>query len=118
MDLKVLSDDGDVLRLALTSGIVEGALVPDTAPFERLLGRDGYARTVLMSLAQVNLIDSRCMGWLLIVHQRFREAGGKLVVHSIPPHAMEIVEILRFELVFHIAEDEAAALEMLRAADS
>jgi len=78
MDLKVLSDDGDVLRLALTSGIVEGALVPDTAPFERLLGRDGYARTVLMSLAQVNLIDSRCMGWLLIVHQRFREAGGKL----------------------------------------
>lgn len=118
MDLKVLSDDGDVLRLEMTSGIVEGALVPDPAPFERVLGPDGYARTVLMSLAEVSLIDSRCMGWLLIIHGRFCKAGGKLVVHSIPPHAMEIVEVFRFELVFHIAEDEAAALEMLRAADS
>ncbi len=62
MDLKVLSDDGAVLRLEMTSGLVEGGLIPAPTPLELLLGPDGYARNVLMSLAEVNLIDTRCLG--------------------------------------------------------
>lgn len=117
MDLKLLSDDGDVLRVELTSGIVQGDFTPDLTPFENLLGPDRYRRKVLMSMSETALIDSRCLSWLLIVHKRFCEEGGKLVVHSVPPHVMEILGVLRFELVFQIAEDEAAALKLLRQED-
>lgn len=114
MDLKLLSDDGDVLRVEMTSGIVQGDYTPDLTPFEDLLGPDRYARNVLMSMSETTLIDSRCLGWLLIVQNRFCEDGGKLVVHTVPPHVMEMLQVLRFELVLQIAEDETAALELLR----
>jgi len=68
-----------------------------------------------MSLAEVTLIDTRCLGWLVMIHRRFCEAGGKLVVHSIRPQVTEILEVLRFELILDLAEDETAALGLLRA---
>jgi len=115
MDLKVLSDDGDVLRLKMTSGIVQEGFIPDlTTPLEDLLGPSGYARNVLVSLAEVPFVDSRCLGWLMMIHRRFCEAGGRLIFHSSPPSVTEALQILRFERVFRIAEDETAALEMLR----
>ena len=87
---------------------------PALKPFEDLLGPDGYTRSVLVSLAEITYIDSSCLGWLLINHKRFCAAGGRLVVHSIPPSVMEILGLVRFELVLYVAEDEQAALTFLR----
>ncbi len=50
-----------------------------------------------------------------MIHKRLSETGGRLVLHSIPPRTMEIVHILHFDTILHIAENEAAAMEMLRA---
>ena len=113
MDLKLLSDDGDVLRVEMTSGIVQGDYTPDLKPFEDLLGPLRYARNVLMSMAETTLIDSRCLGWLLTIHKRFNESGGRLVMHSVRPEVLEIMSVLRFEVILSIAEDEAGALELL-----
>jgi len=114
MDLKLISDDGDVLRVEMLGPIVESVMTPDLKPFEDLLGPQGYTRTVLVSMAEITLIDSRGLSWLLINHKRFRQTGGRLVVHSVHPQVMEILAVARFERVLHLAEDEPAALELLR----
>ena len=114
MDLKVLSDEGDVLRMEIVGPIVRSDVPPDLKPLESLLGPDGYARRVLISLAEITLIDSICLAWLLVLHKRFREAGGTMVVHSIPPPVMEILALIRFEQGLYLAEDETAAVALLR----
>ena len=117
MDVRRVSDDGNVLRLEAAAGFIRGDLLPDLRLFEDLLGPDGYARKVSLSLAEISLIDTFRMSWLLIIHKRFCQAGGKLVVHSIRPRVMEFLGVVRFECVLYLAEDEAAALELLRSED-
>jgi len=114
MDLKLLSDEGDVLRVEIAGPIVRSDVPPDSEPLDILLGHDGYARRVLISLAGITLIDSICLAWLLVLHRRFREAGGTMVVHSIGPAVMEILALVRFEQVLYLAEDETAALALLQ----
>jgi anti-anti-sigma regulatory factor len=113
MELRLLSDDGDVVRVELVGPLVRSDVPPDSEPLERLLGPEGYARRVLLSLADITLIDSLCLAWLLVLHKRFREAGGKIVVHSIGPAVMEILALIRFEQVLYVGEDETAALALL-----
>jgi ABC-type transporter Mla MlaB component len=113
MKLGLLSDDGDVLRLEMVGPVVRSDVLPDPEPLERLLGPAGYSRNVLISLAEITLIDSICLGWLLVLHRRFRESGGTMVVHSIGPQLTEVLALVRFERVLFVAEDEAAALAWL-----
>ena len=79
---------------------------------------DIYNRNVSLSLADAAFLDTRRIGRLLAAHERFRQEGGKLVVHSIRPQAMGLLEFLRLDLVLHIAEDEAAAQQLLRAGET
>ena len=118
MDIRLVSDDGDVLRLKAVARIVQGPPLPDPPPIDDLLGPDGYARNVLLSLAELVLMDTMGMSWLLILHKRFCQAGGRLVIHSVRPQVMEFLGIVRFENVLHIAEDEGAAAALLRVGDS
>ena len=114
MDLRLLSDEKDVLRVEIAGPIVRSDVPPESEPFESLLGPEGYARRVLISLAGITLIDSICLAWLLVLHKRFREAGGTMVVHSIRPPVIEILALVRFEQVLYVAEDETAALAVLQ----
>ncbi|MFH1922646.1 MAG: hypothetical protein ABIP48_22510 [Planctomycetota bacterium] len=118
MDVRLREDDGDVLRLEAVGGCVEIALLPDLRRFESFLGPGGYSRKVALGLAEIPFLDTFRMSWLLVAHKRFRESGGRLVVHSLGAQLMEFLEVVRFELVLYLAEDEAAALALLRAEDS
>ena len=90
----------------------------DLHSFDESPSPDVYGRNVSLSLADAAFIDTRCISRLLALHRRFRQEGGKLVVHSIRPRAMGLLKFLRLHLVFHIAEDEAAALQLLRAGET
>jgi len=114
VELRVLSDDGDVLRLELAGSVLRSDSTPDLALFDDLLGPGGYARSVSLSLAETRFIDTRCLAWLLALHKRFGEAGGRLVMHSIRPQLMDMLTMLRFAEILSIADDEAGALELLR----
>jgi len=114
MDMRLLSDDGNVLRLEMAGPVVRSDVQPDLKPFETLLGPAGYARNVLVSLAEITLIDSICLSWLLILNKRFLEAGGTLVLHSLRPPVTEIMALIRFEHILLIAENEAGALALLQ----
>jgi anti-anti-sigma factor len=113
MELRRLSDEGDVLRVEMVGPVVRSDVPPDPKPLEALLGPDGYRRRVLVSLADITHIDSICLAWLVVLHKRFREAGGRMVVHSIGPAVMEVLALIRFEQVLYVAEDEQAAVALL-----
>lgn len=83
----------------------------DLPPLDEFLTPDICARNVLLSLEDVVFVDSRSIGWLLAVHDRFRQRGGRLTVHSIRPQAHQSLAFLHLNDVFNIAADEAAALE-------
>jgi len=117
MDLRVISDDGDVLRLGIAGRILRSDTVPSLQPLDDLLGADGYARQISLDMAETTFIDTRCLGWLLTIHKRFQEAGGKLVIHSIRPHVVDILKMMNFDQILSIAGDEAAALELLQRND-
>ena len=112
--LKVLADGNGLLQLQLD----EESLRPDIAvghdPMAVLLGERGYGQPALLSLAETRFISSSGLGLLLIWHKRFRQAGGKLVLHSITTPVMETLRILRLEMVLNVAADTAAATEAAR----
>ena len=114
MDLRVLCDDEEVLRLEVVGRVVQENLDPDRDPLEGRLGDRGYARLVILNLARAEYIDSSGLALALVWHRRFLEAGGKLVLHSTPTHVMDTIRILRMDRVLHLAKDESAALALAR----
>jgi anti-anti-sigma factor len=114
VNVKVVSDDDDVLQLQLT----EQALRPDADaehdPMTPLLGERGYARAAALSLANTVYVSSAGLALLLRWHKRFREAGGKLILHSITASVMETLRILQMELVLNLAQDAGSALVAAR----
>lgn len=112
--LRLLSDDADLLQLEL----VERSFHPDTASgldaMGPLLGERGYARVVVLSLAATRFVSSSGLAALLTWHKRFRQAGGRLILHSITVPVMETLRVMRMERVLTVASDLASALEAVR----
>jgi len=82
-------------------------------PLPDALGSTGFGGRVLLDLSGVEFIDSSGYSWLLQQHRAFRDAGGAMALHSVPPLVMRVLSMLRADLVFLIAADEAAALQLL-----
>ena len=51
-------------------------------------------------------MDSSGVGWLVNFHKHCREAGGMLVLHSIPPSIMSILKLLQMDRHLNMVEDE------------
>ncbi len=81
----------------------------DLQSFDELLNSGVCTSHVALSLAGVKSLESRRISWLLAVHERFCEEGGKLVVHSVWPLLMDALRFLRLDQVLHVADNEAAA---------
>jgi len=114
MELRVLSDDEDVLRLEAIGAIVEVQPLPESDPIGQLLGNRPHAPAVLLGLERTRYIDSSGLAWLVTTHRRLGEAGGKLVLHSIPPNIVDLLKMMRLDDVFNLADDESAALSAIR----
>jgi len=112
--LAVISDDGDVLRLKANGRITESDVSALPDPMRDLLGEEGFSRRVALSMEGVDSIDSSGIGWLVACHKSFRQANGKLVVHSVDSGVMDLLKILKFHLVLHLAKDERAAVAEAR----
>jgi len=114
MNLRVLGDDEEGLRLEVVGRVVQEDLDPERDPLDGLLGDAGYTRPVLLGMARTEYIDSSGLALILVWHKRFLEAGGKLVLHSTPSLVMDTIKILRMDRVLHLAKDESAALALAR----
>ena len=114
MNLNVLCDDEEALRLEMTGRIVQEDFDPDNDPLEAVLGERGYFRHTLFDMTHADYIDSSGLAMLLVWHKRFLEAGGKLVLHSTPSLVMDAIRILRLDQVLLLANDESTALTLAR----
>ena len=115
MELRVLSDEGKVLHLQVLSRNVQSDSPPRFESLEELLGPAGYARLVLLSLAETRFIDSGGLSWLVLCHKRFCQGDGKMVLHSVSPPLLELLHMMRLDLALYVAENEAAARRMAEA---
>ena len=110
MQLTLLSSADDIYRFECGGEITQSALIGDHNPLERMLGAGGYKCKVLISLAKADYTDSAGVGWFITCHKKFRDVGGIMVLHSIPPMVSHIFQLLQMQTVLHLASDEAAAL--------
>jgi len=103
MKLSLTQADGDLSRLALNGNVTTRELSPVSDPLGELLGPSGYGRQVLLDMSGAAYLDSSGVGWLLACHKRFRQAGGKLVIHSLTPTVSNVMKVLKLERVLEIA---------------
>ncbi len=118
MELELVSAGGDLVRIRLIGRVVRTDSVSDPDPLARVAGQDVYKNSVLLDLSESDYIDSSGLSWLLVCHKRFCEAGGQLLLHSLAPSVKETIRMMRLDLVLNVADDESAALELVRKAAS
>jgi anti-anti-sigma factor len=109
MKLKVLSPDAGLNRLECADDLTLLDVAEPETTLEDLLGPGIYRGKVLLSLAKAGYIDSAGVGWLILLHKHFEEAGGRLVVHSLPPQVRHAFDLLGLRAHLDIADDEAQA---------
>ncbi len=109
-----MSTQGDVLCLGVRGSISRDRANTQPDPLDNLLGSHGHSHKILLNLMDADLLDSSGYSWLLNHNSAFREKGGSMVLHSVPPLVMQVLGIMRAELVFRIAPDEMVALQMVQ----
>ncbi len=115
MRLEVLSNDGAVTCVNASGRITQSAFEAEDEPLAVKLGKDVYGGRLLLSLHGSDYLDSRGVGWLLKCHRRFRQAGGMIVVHSIPSVILDVLKVLHMDEVLHLSPDEERAREIAMA---
>ncbi len=109
MHLSLLSTDDGLIRLRCEGNVSQQNFTSGADPLEVLLGSDCYDRTVLLNLENTEYIDSSGVSWLMGRHKRFLSAGGKLILHSVPPMVHQVLQLLRMTTILHVVADESAA---------
>jgi len=114
MQLTLISREGPAIELELSGQVTFADGPEDSEPISSLLEDDSvFGRRVALDMSKTSFIDSCGIGWLLKCHRRFDEDGGRLVIHSVPPMVDKVFRMLKMERVLHLAENRAAANEIL-----
>jgi hypothetical protein len=111
--LRVLADGPDALHLLCEGDVSLPELLPGDDPLAESFGPEVYGRKVLLNLEKAGYLDTSGISWLIACHRRFEDAGGALVLHSIPPRARHVVALLHMDRVFHTAAGPEAALALV-----
>ncbi|MEQ8791890.1 MAG: STAS domain-containing protein [Pirellulaceae bacterium] len=113
MQLSIHADDGKFLRMRLVGRVTQKELPAQEDLFVTHIGADAYRRRVLLNMEDSEFLDSSGVSWLLVAHKRFRDQGGRLVLHSLPPMVSNVLKVLRMNQILTLAETEQAALKLL-----
>ncbi|HTN75935.1 MAG TPA: STAS domain-containing protein, partial [Pirellulaceae bacterium] len=113
MDVSVQSVVGNQAEVRVAGAINQAQFSVTTEPLAQALGPQAYSQQVLLDLSASEMLDSSGVNWLLIIHRRTRESGGRLILHSLPPLVENVLKVLRMTLVFEIADDLAAARQLV-----
>jgi anti-anti-sigma regulatory factor len=116
MKLHMLPAEDGITRLASEGDITLLEVQGCANPLQGVLGPDGFRQRVLLSLERSCFIDSAGVGWLILAHKKFSDAGGLLVVHSLPPLVNHSFRLLQVGSILHLAANEAVALQVARGA--
>ena len=113
--LTIESTNGDHQMVSIKGeGEIRFAEERENEPIGELVGANVYSQIVLLNLLQTDYIDSSGVGWLLDCQRLFREAGGRLILHSIPPAVENVFRVLNMNQVFEFAANEKDATKRIR----
>ena len=108
MRLSVLSAENRLFHVEC-SGTIVLTDVQLHNPLDMLLGPNWFASTILLNLSEATMIDTAAVSWFIQCHKACQEAGGCLVLHSIPPMVEQLLHLLRMQKVLHLAVNEKEA---------
>lgn len=115
MEFKIVSDDGSITRIDIVGDLSPDR--PEAFPLHESLGDAIYAKRVLLNLEGSPFINSPGLGWLLMNHRKFREAGGHCVMHSVPPAVLQAMKLMQLDRRLPLANDATeAAVKVMEAA--
>lgn len=109
MDLKLENQSGGMCHLSLAGKISQTAVDSQSDELARLLGNSHLNQKILVSLEQTDYIDSSGIGWLLATDKKIRDAGGRLVLHSVPLDIQHVFGLMKLNAVLKIAKDKEHA---------
>jgi anti-anti-sigma factor len=110
------ANDDNITSLACEGNITQALMTSSPDPLEQILGAKGFSRQVLLNLEKTSYIDSSGIGWLLGSHKRFMAAGGRLILHSLPPMVEQVIHLLKLQNLMTIKSDQPAALALAKQA--
>lgn len=114
MKLSIQTEESDLVRVGISGEVSQRHVSPLEDPLSDLLGTECYCNKVLLDMAAVDGLDSSGVGWLLSCQKRFKNSGGRLVLHSLSPFARDVLRVLNMHLVFQLVSDEKSAMEAVQ----
>jgi anti-anti-sigma factor len=113
MDLSVRANANNIADIQVGGPITQAHVSPTQEPLAAALGTGAYAHRVLLDLSHAEHVDSSGVNWLLTLHRRTKEHGGRLVLHSLPPLVDNVLKVLRMNQVFEIAPNKEQARKLV-----
>ena len=110
MDATLQSVEGDLCLMTLNGEVNQRQLRKFIDP----LAADEvmYAKKIVCDISGISLLDSAGVSWLFVTHKRCREHGGRFVLYAGSELVMNVIKVLRLNLVFDLATDEATARQL------
>jgi len=109
-----VSHQNGVTSIHLDGSITQAVVTSFGDPFRDHLGADVYQRTLVVDMSAINWLDSSGIGWLLGCLKKFRQAGGRLILHSLPARVFDVFKVLNLQSTFEIVPNAAAAESLTR----
>ncbi len=91
-------------------GVLTGEAVDAIADQLFQLVDEGGCRQLVLSLANVEGLESAMIGKILVLNQKLLALGGRLKLCGVPPPIAEMLEVARLPDILGIYEDEGQAL--------
>ena len=114
MDLSVVSRDGGIAHLKVKGRVTQKQVQSAADVLTDRLGHEVYKGKVLLDMRDADFLDSSGVSWLLIAHKRFREQGGRFVLYAVAPMVLNVLKVLKMQLVFELADNYDEALKKVQ----
>ncbi len=110
MKLRLRSEEASGICEIQADGAIRAVEEPrDLRDIEELLGPQCFRRKVLLDLQHALHIDSSGVCWLIHLHKKSQNAGGTLIVFSVPPGVMAVFKLLGVQHHLNLAADARSA---------
>ncbi len=115
MNLNLVAIEKEGLVKLASSGQITAANFDPSGknPLERILGQNWSSFRVMVDMKLTTYIDSSAIGWLIASNRAFKDAGGAIVIHDVPPTIRQMLDLLHVGKVVPIAESAVRARELL-----
>ncbi|GIW97400.1 MAG: hypothetical protein KatS3mg111_0733 [Pirellulaceae bacterium] len=113
MLLRLDKQDDNLFFISVHGRISQTAVEDCAARLPQLIGESNLCKTILLNLRGAEQIDSSGISWILNLDKQIRQAGGKLILHSVPLDIQHVFNLMKLNRVLTLVKNEAEALSLI-----